>query len=66
MKSLLGLLGSTLLIAACSPQSDLQDLSFPTGSPMHIRALDPNHGEGPYIVTVWGIPAVVTDDFVPG
>jgi len=66
MKSLLALLGSTILFAACSSQSDLQDLSLPTGTPMHIRDLDPQNGGAPYIVTVWGIPAVITDDFVPG
>jgi hypothetical protein len=66
MKTLLLLFGSTIFMTACSPQSDIQDLTFPTTSPMHIRALDPHPESGVYVVTMWGFPAVITDDFIPG
>jgi hypothetical protein len=63
MKAILVLAGSTIMIAACSRQSTLPDLSLPTTSPMHIRALDPHHGESPYIVTAWGLPIAHGDEF---
>ena len=66
MKNILVLLAATLLIAACSPPSDLQYLALPTAPPTHIRTLNPHDDQGPYIVTVWGIPVVLADDFVPG
>jgi hypothetical protein len=60
VKSILVLLASTILIAACSPQSDIQNSPLPTSSPMHIRALD-RHPEVPYVVRVWGVP--INDEF---
>jgi hypothetical protein len=56
---------STTVMAACSPL-DSQNLSLPTASPTHIRVIDPHLGEGLYMMTLWGIPVVLSDDFVPG
>ena len=65
MKSILVLLAAATLITACSP-SDEQYLALPTASPTNLHGIGPHEGDRPFIRDIWGIPVVLTEDFVPG